>query len=241
MAIAQRVLRELTGPRRLKPGDADAEIDLLRGLAMALTAAGDRVLSLDDIHEAFSARSKMLVNSDFVEALLGSSMTAQEEVEALIRLTENVTGAANKRQAARYLSANVSALRFEKELRYGVDSPATRMARLAAMQKTVLRAGLVAEDAAPIQAKIGEIGGLVEADGKIVTLIARAPAPAVHRLNLLLRMAIGEAAPLGPAADRARSEALKLVRHPDLREELAKSPESVEKVRGMMQSAGMAA
>ena len=241
VAIAQRVLRELTGPRRLKPGDADAEIDLLRGLAMALTAAGDRVLSLDDIHEAFSARSKMLVNSDFVEALLGSSMTAQEEVEALIRLTENVTGAANKRQAARYLSANVSALRFEKELRYGVDSPATRMARLAAMQKTVLRAGLVAEDAAPIQAKIGEIGGLVEADGKIVTLIARAPAPAVHRLNLLLRMAIGEAAPLGPAADRARSEALKLVRHPDLREELAKSPESVEKVRGMMQSAGMAA
>ena len=241
VAIAQRVLRELVGPRRLKPGDADAEIDLLRGLAMALTAAGDRVLSLDDIHGAFSARSKMLVTSDFVEALLGEGMTACEEVEALIRLAENVTGAANKRQAARYLGANVSALRFEKELRNGPDSPAGRMAMLAALQKHVLRAGLVVEDAAPIQAKIGEIGGMIEADGKIVALIARAPAPVVHRLNLLLRIAIGEAAPLGPAADRARGEALKLVRNPDLREELARSPEAVEKVRGLMQSAGMAA
>jgi hypothetical protein len=240
-AIAQRVLRELTGPRRLKPGDADAEIDLLRALAMALTAAGDRVLSLDDIHEAFSARSRMLVTSDFVEALLGDSMTAREEVEALVRLAENVTGAANKRQAARYLAANVSALRFEKEQRYGPDSPATRMAGLAVLQKSILRAGLVTEDAAPVQAKIGEIGGLIEADGKIVTLISRAPAPAVHRLQLLLRMAVGEAAPLGPAADRARSEALKLVRNPDLRDELSRSPEAVEKVRGMMQIAGMAA
>ena len=208
---------------------------------MALTAAGDRVLGLDDIHEAFSARSRMLVTSDFVEALLGDQMTAREEVETLIHLAENVTGAANKRQAARYLSANVSALRFEKELRYGADSPATRMAGLALLQKNVLRAGLVIEDAAPVQAKIGEIGGLIEADGKIVALIARAPAPAVHRLNLLLRIAVGEAAPLGPAADRARSEALKLVRNPELREELSKSPDAVDRVRVMMQSAGMAA
>lgn len=240
-AIAQRVLRELTGPRRLKPGDASAEIGLLRGLAMVLTASGDRVLSLDDIHEAFSARSRMLVTSDFVEALLGEDMSAREEVETLIHLAENITGGANKRQAARYLAANVAALRFEKELRYGADSPATRLASLAQLQKTILRAGLVAEDAAPIQAKIGEIGGLIEADGKIVALIARAPAPAMHRLNLLLRLAVGEAAPLGAAADRARGEALKLVRNPELREELAKSPEAVEKVRGMMQSAGMAA
>jgi len=240
-AIAQRVLRELTGPRRLKPGEAAAEIELLRGLAMALTASGDRVLSLDDIHESFSARSRMLVTSDFVEALLGDHLSAREEVESLIYLSENVTGAANKRQAGRYLAANVSALRFEKELRYGPDSPATRMASLAALQKAILRAGLVTEDAAPIQAKIGEIGGLIEADGKIVTLIARAPAPAVHRLNLLLRLAMGEAAPLGPAADRARGEALKMVRNPELRDEMSKSPEAVEKVRGMMQSAGMAA
>ena len=42
---------------------------------------------------------------------------------------------------------------------------------------------------------------------------------------MLLRFAAGEAAPLGPAADRAKSEALKLMRIPETRAELAKTPE----------------
>lgn len=241
VAIAQRVLRELNGPRRLKPGAAEAEIELLRALAMALTAAGGRILSLDDIHSAFSARSKMLVASDFVEALLGGERGAREEVEVLIRLAENVTGAANKRQAARYLAANLSALRFEKELRGGADSPTAKLAVLAGLQKSITRIGLIAEDAGPLQAKIGDVGGLVEADSKLVAMVARASAPLLHRLTLLLRMAVGEAAPRGPVADRAKAEALRLVRAPELRAELAKSPDAFEKVRGLMQTAGLAA
>ena len=63
----------------------------------------------------------------------------------------------------------------------------------------------------------------------------------VHRLSLLLKLACGEAAPLGPAADRARAEALKLVRHDDVRNELMKSPEQVEAVRELIQQAGLAA
>lgn len=240
-AIAQRVLRELTGPRRLKPGEAEREIELLRGLAMALTAAGGRVLSMEDIHNAFTARSRSLVTGDFVDALLGSDMSSREEVEMLIKLSENVTGAANKRQAARWLNANVSSLRFEKELRYGPDTPATKLAALAALQKMVVRAGLVVEDATPIKAKIGEIGGLIEADGKLVALIARAPAPVTHRLNLLLRLAVGETAPLGPVSDRARVEALKLVKTPGVREELAQAPETLDRVRALMQSVSQAA
>jgi hypothetical protein len=241
VAIAQRVLRELTGPRRLKPGLAEEEIGLLRGLAMALTAAGGRILSIEDIHNAFTARSKSLVTGDFVDALLGKDNAAKDEVELLIKLAENVTGGANKRQAARWLNANVSALRFEKELRFGPDSPAQKLATLAAMQKSVLRAGLVPEEAGPIQTKIGEIGGLIEADAKLVAMVAKAPAPAVHRLNLLLRLAVGEAGPVGPVADRARAEAARLMRAPDVRDELVKSPEARDKVRGLAQACGLAA
>lgn len=241
VAIAQRVLRELTGPRRLKPGLAEAEIELLRGLAMALTAAGGRILTIEDIHAAFTARSKMLVTSDFIDALLGPDSSAREEVELLIRLAENVTGGVNKRQCARWLNANVSALRFEKELRFGPDSPAAKLAVLGAMQKSILRAGLAPEDASPIQAKIGEVGGLIESDAKLVQTVSRASAPAVHRLQLLLRMSVGEAAPTGPVTDRARAEATKLMRTPALREELRASPEAREKVRGLAQAAGLAA
>lgn len=241
VAIAQRVLRELNGPRRLKPGAAEAEIELLRALAMALTAAGGRILSLDDIHSAFSARSKMLVASDFVESAIGSERGAREEIEVLIRLAENVTGAANKRQAARYLAASLSALRFEKEMRSGPDTPTAKLANLAALQRSIARVGLTAEDLAPLSARIGEVGGMVEADSKLVALVVKASAPLLHRLTLLLRMAVGEAAPRGPASDRARTEALRLARAPELRTELSRSPEAFEKVRGLMQAAGLAA
>lgn len=240
-ALAGRVLRELVGPRRLKGGDPEAEIASLRALAMALTASNGRILQLDDIFAAFSTRSAMLVASDFVEALLGRDRSAREDVEALIHLVENVTGAGNKRQAGRWLSANISALKFEKEMRYGPDTPPARLATLAGLQKAIARVGLPDEDRQSIQGKLGELGGQIEADARLVTLLARAQAPIVHRLDLLLRLAMGEAAPLGPAADRARAEVMKLVRTPELRETVTRSPEAAEQVRGLLKTAGMAA
>ena len=241
-ALGKRILRELNGPRRLKPGDAGAEIDVLRALAMSLTAAAGKLLPLEDVQAAFSTRSKMLVTGDFVEAYLGQGRTSREEVEALIWLTENVIGAANKRQAGRWLKAVVGSLRFEKEmLRTDDDSPATRLAQLAALQRATGRCGLVEQDCGPIQEKFGELGGAIEAAAKVTASLARANAPAVHRLTLLLKLASGESAPLGPAAARARAEALKLARHNDVRTELSQAPDQVDAVRDLIQQAGLAA
>ncbi len=241
IAVARRVLNELTGPRRLKPGDAEAEIATLRALAMALTAAAGRVLSIDEVHEAFTIRSKMLVAGTFVESLLGTDLGPREEVEALLRLAENVTGGANKRQACRWIDANVSGLKFEKDLRHGPDSASARLASLASLQRALGRAGLVEEDGGPIQAKLGELGGLIEADAQLVATLMRSQAGAGQKLTHLMRMASGEAAPLGPAADRARAEAMKLARSPELRNEISGSPETLAKVRDLIQSASMAA
>ena len=58
---------------------------------------------------------------------------------------------------------------------------------------------------------------------------------------VLLRMAIGETAPLGPTADRARAEALKLVRRDDTRAELARAPERMGQVRHLLQAMTTAA
>jgi hypothetical protein len=240
-ALARRVLRELNGPRRLRPDDAAGEIDILRGLAMALAAASGRILPIDDVQAAFAARSEALVTSDFVENFLGDERSARQEAEALIWLVENVIGAANKRRAGRYLAGVVSALRFEKELRYGPDSPVSRLSALAKLYRDVARCGLAAEDYRTIQQKFGELGGQIEADAKLVAAVARAPGPALHRLTLLLRLASGEQAPLGPAADRARAEALKLVRLDETRAELAKAPEQMGQVRDLLQALGKAA
>jgi len=63
----------------------------------------------------------------------------------------------------------------------------------------------------------------------------------LKRLSLLLRLAAGGAAPLGPAADRARAAALKLLRSDRARAELAARPEQLAQVRDLMQAAGLAA
>jgi hypothetical protein len=239
--LGKRILRELNGPRRLRPDDAAAEIDILRGLAMSLTAAAGKLMPLDDVQSAFSARSKMLVTGDFVGAYLGQGRTAHDEAHALIWLAENVIGAANKRHAARWIEGVVGSLRFETEMRSPEETAAARLGKLAALQRQVGRCGLAPEDCARVQTRLGDLGGGIEAEARLTFQLARAKAPPLHRLTVLLRLAAGESAPLGPAADRARTEALKLARMPETRSALAGAPEQVETVRNLIQQAGLAA
>ena len=239
-AIGQRILRDLSGQRRLRPSDPVSEIDVIRGLAMALTAASGKLLPLDQVQSAFSARSKMLVTRDFVETYLGEDATVQEEAEALIWLIENVIGGGAKREAGRWLTSLVFSLRFEKETRE-THHPAARLMELAKLQRAVARCGLIEEAYKPIQAKLGELGGLVEADARLIATTLRATVPALSRLTALLKLACGEAGPLGPVADRARTEAMKLARADDTRAELTGAPDRVDAIRDLLKHAALAA
>ncbi|MCI3134072.1 hypothetical protein [Phenylobacterium aquaticum] len=241
VAIARRVLRELTGPRRLRPNDPTGEIETLRALAMALTAAAGSLVPLDEVQAAFVTRSKTLLTPDFVESYIGRDRSAKDEIEALMWLAENVIGAVNKRQAGRYLASAIGSLRFEKELRNGPDAPGVKLEVLAQLQRGVARGGLVPEDYGPLQAKIGDVGGQVEADAKVVTTLARGQSAPALRLLVLLRMAAGEISPIGPAADRARAEALKLIRQDETRNDLARAPERMGQVRQLMEQITKAA
>ena len=239
-AIGQRILRDLSGQRRLRPSDPVSEIDVIRGLAMALTAASGKLLPLDQVQAAFSARSKMLVTRDFVETYLGEDAAVQEEAEALIWLTENIIGGGNKREAGRWLTSLIFSLRFEKETRE-THHAATRLMELAKLQRAVARCGLIEEAYKPIQAKLGEIGGLVETDAKLIAATLRATVPALSRLTALLKLACGEAGPLGPVADKARAEAMKLARADDTRAELTTAPDRVDAIRDLLKHAALAA
>lgn len=240
-ALTRRTLRELTGPRRLRPTDARGEIDILRALATTLTAASGRLLSLEDVQAAFIERSKGLVTADFVDAYVGRDKSALEESQALVWLAENVTGAANKRAAGRWLAAAVTALRFEKELRAAPEGARHKLAVLAGLQRAVRAAGLSEKDDQEIGRALGAAGDVVEAEGRLLAQIARAPAPPAQKLNALLRMAAGETAPLGPAADRAKAAAVKLFKAPDSRAALTAEPETLAPLRPLMKAAGLAA
>jgi len=242
-ALARMVVRELMSPRRLRPNDAAGEIDILRTLATTLTATAGRLLTLEEVQTAFNERSKALVTADFVAAYVKSCTTVLCEAEALTRLCENVTGTANKRAAARWLSACVGSLRFEGEMRAASveQTPAQRLGILAGLARAVRGCGLTERDEAEIIAAIGTVGGTVEAEARIVATLARAPAPLPQKLSVLLRMAAGETSPLGPAADRAKAEAVKLFRAPDNRAALAATPEALAPLKGLMRAAGLAA
>lgn len=242
-ALARMVVRELMSPRRLRPNDAAGEIDILRTLAMTLTATAGRLLTLEEVQTAFNERSKALVTADFVAAYVKTCTTVLCEAEALTRLCENVTGLANKRAAARWLSACVSSLRFEGEMRAvsAEQTAAQKLGILANLTRAVRGCGLIERDETEIIVAIGGVGGAVEAEARIVAMLGRAPAPLPQKLSVLLRMAAGETAPPGPAADRAKAEAIKLFRAPDNRAALAAAPETLAPLKGLMKAAGLAA
>lgn len=240
-SLARMVLRELMGPRRLRPSDASGEIDILRTLAVSLTATAGRLLTLEEVQTAFTERSKSLVNADFVQAYVSACETVLCEAEQLTRLCENVTGVANKRAAARWLAACVTSLRFESEMRGPGPTASRKLQVLAMLNRSVRAAALSDHDTEQINGAIGHVGGVVEAESKLTTQLARAPAPVQQKLLALLRMAAGESAPLGPAADRAKAESLKLFRSPAARTALAESPESIAPLRGLLKASGLAA
>ena len=208
-ALAARVLRELEGPRRLRPSDPEGEIELLRSLAALLTAGVGRLAPRDDVQAAFTASSRRLVSADFVTLFTADRASAVAEARALVRLCENVTGVINKRQGARWLLGVLQSLRFETEVRAGPETPAARLAALAALQRQAVAAGLPEAEARAASAHIGEAGGWVEADAGVA------------------------AAPLGPASDRARDEAMRLLRRPEVRGAMAGAPETAEILKGL--------
>lgn len=240
-SLARMVLRELMGPRRLRPSDAPGEIDILRTLALSLTATAGRLLTLDEVQSAFTERSKSLVTADFVQAYVVPCETVLCEAEQLTRLCENVTGAANKRSAARWLSACVTSLRFESEMRAAGATAARKLQILAQLNRSVKAAALSENDTEQILGGIGHVGGLIEAEARLTATLARAPAPVPQKLSALLRLAAGETAPVGPASERAKAEAIKLFKAPEARAALSAAPETIAPLKGLMKAAGLAA
>ena len=242
LALFRRILTELGAPRRLRPSDPHAEIDLMRALAMALTAAAGPLLPLEEVREAFTERSKMLVAADFVEAYLEKDRAPIQDAIDLVWLLENVTGGANKRQAIRWLLAAVTSLRFEGEvLSNSASSPGARLLHIAELYRESARAGGDVAGTEEVLRRLADIGGRIEAENKLTAMLVRAQAPFAQKLGVLIKMAAGETAPPGPASDRAKAEALRLVRAPEAREQLAGAPEIMEQVRALVQRPDRAA
>jgi hypothetical protein len=138
--LGRETLAAFAGRRRLRPAEPAAEIDTLRLLATTLTAAAGPDLPEDDVREAIVARSRLLVEPDFLGALIGAAPDPFVEFGALVLVLENVAGDANRRRAVRLLHDTLATRRLLRALS---ETPAREAALrgLAQMRQRVARAG----------------------------------------------------------------------------------------------------
>lgn len=239
---AKRVLADLASHKRLRPADAGQEIMVLRALAHALQATPSSLIPEEDVGAALSTRSRSMLSTDFLEAYLGEGRSARNEAEALLWLAANVVGAANKRRVGRLVQASVSSLRFETEATTVGQSPAAQLAALAVLQRTVVQCGLLREEEVAVCQRLGRFGKMIESKAQLVATLMKSKASSLQKLTFLLRLASGEMAPIGGAADLARAEALKLIKDDGFRAELAAGDETqLAAVRDLLQQSGLAA
>ncbi|CAL4866280.1 hypothetical protein MMA231_00519 [Asticcacaulis sp. MM231] len=240
-SLSKRLMHDLKSPRRLKPNDAEAEIETLRVLALCMTAAGRDETQREDITNAFAERSKKLVSADFVTSLLEGAGDAALEVERLIWLCENMVGVSNKRQAARWLQQTISAAKFERHMRESNQSAAQRLLTLAQMQGRIVASSLIDQDGHDISQKLGQIGALIAADVKLLAHILRGDASPMQKFSMLLSFASGQSAPMGPLSEQAKGEVMRMMRDPDIRAGLSTQPQILASLKPMMQAAGVLA
>lgn len=240
-SISKRLMVELKGPRRLRPGDPEGEIETLRALAMCLTAAGKDDAQRDDVKDAFIERSKMLVSADFVDGLVRLGKSPIDETEKLVWLCENVAGAANKRQAASWLTSTLTSLKVERDIRDQNRPVAQRLNFLAHVQRRAQAAQLPDKDVEDIMAKCGQFGAQIATEVHLIAQTLRGSAPPMHKLAIMLSYAAGQAAPIGPISEQAKAEALRMLRDPGFRQNLLGNPQVLAQLKPMMQAAGLAA
>lgn len=234
--IGKRILAEISSQKRLRPTDAGQEVEILRALATTLTVAADKQMTSEAVRDAFIARSAAMVGTEFVTAYLKTTRSAVQEALALTRLLESVVGGAHKRQAVCWLQSTVTSLRFETAINAPGVPAYERLTQLAVLYRRVARTGKDAAGVEPLLQTLGELGGKVEAETRLIASLNKGLTPAVQKLQVLIRMAAGESAPPGPAAERARREANRVMTQPETTEELSREPKALHQIQTLIRA-----
>lgn len=182
-AIANRILTELRGMKRLCPDSLEDELKMLRKLANHLVRGQGKYLSHEDLIGAFIDRSKRLVTHEPLAQFMATAKTGDEKVDRLLTVEENLIGVENKRTLCSFIMPIISANSFEDQLCAG-GTPVQRLKRARALQDRALRssfqdieknqiAGAIDAVAVRIEKRAGLLASL---DGKIANPVERAQA-----------------------------------------------------------------
>jgi hypothetical protein len=202
-AIANRIISEFKGSKRLCPDSLVEELKNLRAIANRIVLGVGKYLSHQDLIEAFTLRSKRLV----VEESLGGYITEaqiDEKIERILFVEDNIIGAENKRKLSTYIMPILSSAAFESHFQNSKVPLLQRLQRLAQLQTRVRRSGFVMETRDEIAARMDHLAMQMEARGRLFDSIEARNTSAVDKAQTLLRLTIGGIFTEGQLSARAR-------------------------------------
>jgi len=186
-AIAQRIIAELKGMKRLCPNSLEDEFKTLRRLGNQLVRGKGKYLSHEDLVTCFTERSKRLVTHEPLQQFMQAARTSDEKLERLLVVEENIVGAENKRTLSTFMIPIITSNSFEDQLAAGHPT-AQRLRRIAELQERVLRSGFQDVQKNQIAMALDTVAQRIEERTKFLASIEARLGSPLERAQALLKL-----------------------------------------------------
>jgi hypothetical protein len=202
-AIANRIIAEFKGNKRLCPDFIVDELKTLRAIANRIVMGVGKYLSHEDLVAAFTLRSRRLVTQEALGEYI-TEAAPDEKIERLLFVEDNIIGSENKRQLSTYLMPILTSAAFENHFQNPKVPLLQRLQRLAQLQTRMRRSGFIDVTREEIAAKMDLLAVQMEARGRLFDSIEARNTPAVEKVQTLLKLATGGIFTEGMLSARAR-------------------------------------
>ncbi len=238
-AIAQRIIRELKSVRRLMPRCLEEEINLVKTLATKMVMGQGKLLSLDEITEAFTVRSKRLVAHDVIDDYLQDVSSVDDKIEKLIQFEENIVGAENKRTLASFIKPLLTSHKSQVYFIDGDKPVMWRMKRLAELQAKVSKSGLQEHQKNEIVEAFGQLACEIDGKAGLLDMIDKKHTDHAERVLTLLRLVTSDVLPQGELGQKIQLRVNDKMRRPEFRQSLLEGASSrVAELKELLSQAG---
>lgn len=221
-AVGARILAIIRDPRRLKRDSVMDEVLVARRLADQLTGLPDNSLPLEDVIEAFVARSGRLLQPEIIEELARACPDERGALDALLDLEANIIGAQNKAKLAAYIRGRLGSHGVQRHFIWDTTPILHRLADLTGLHRQTLRTELADEDKAAITSLLEDLAQHAEEHAQLFARIEARSASSVETARALLRLAAKGVLPPGRLVAEAKSRAKRALTAADARAALSR-------------------
>jgi hypothetical protein len=204
-AIANRITAELRSVRRLCPASLPDELKHLRRIANTLVTGEGKYLSQDDIIAAFTLRSRRIVANESIAEHLAEVQLADDKLDRLLLIEENIVGPENKRQLATFMLPIVTGAPFESRFLSPGLPVFARLKKLAALQTRIRRSGIPEQLRDDLSGHIDRIACEVETRTKLLRSVEEKCPHSVDAAVAILKLCASGVFTEGKLSEKARA------------------------------------